>query len=70
MILVEEIKRVRGGPKIILVEVVKKDILINKVTKNVESPFGPKLLKYMEEIESMMLDMLEWQRRIHVADSY
>ena len=59
MILVEEIKRVRGGPKIILVEVVKKDILIKKVTKNIESPFGPKLLKYMEEIENMMLDMLE-----------
>lgn len=55
MILVEEIKRVRGGPKIILV-VVKKDMLIKKVTKNIES--GTKLLIYMEEIESMM-DVLE-----------
>jgi len=59
MILVEEITKVRGGLKIISVEVVKKDMLIKKVTKNIESPFGPKLLVYMEETESMMLDMLE-----------
>ena len=59
MILVEEITKVRGGLKIILVEVVKRDMLIKKVTKNIESPFGPKLLIYMEETESMMLDMLE-----------
>lgn len=59
MILVEEITKVRGGLKIILVEVVKRDMLIKKVTKNIKSSFGPKLLIYMEEIESMMLDMLE-----------
>ena len=58
-IRVEEITKVRGGLKIILVEVVKRDMLIKKVTKNIESPFGPKLLIYMEETESMMLDMLE-----------
>ena len=43
-------KKGRERPQIKLVEVVKKDISINEVTK------------------SMVLDIIEWRKRIYVVD--
>ena len=50
LIQVDRMKRGKERPKITLVEIVKMNILVKEVTKN------------------MILDRIEWWRKIHVVD--